>query len=102
MTQTGSPQIFAIDWDGTFNAAPDLWSEFAARAQSRGHRVYVVTARRDTDEARAEIRSMLREHDCVLPIVFTEMGSKLHAMRERGVKVDVWIDDEPQTVISGR
>lgn len=89
----------AIDYDGTYTAAPEMWSTFIEDAQRRGHRVIMVTCRRDTEENR---------EDCRIPGIlwnshyFTNLSSKKWFLDQRGVKVDIWIDDEPETVEKGK
>lgn len=90
---------FALDFDDTFTACPDLWRAFVRQAEAAGHRVFLVTARRDTDENRAIISEALG--DCVLPKVFAALGSKLDAVEKRGIKVDIWIDDDPERLVHG-
>ena len=96
-----TPQTFALDYDDTFTAAPELWSMFVTRAKEMGHRVVLVTARRETDENVETIRASLRAHNCVLPIVCSNMGSKLDAVKKRGIDVSVWIDDRPEKIATG-
>ena len=89
----------AIDYDGTYTADPALWCRFIAEAEAAGHRVYIVTCRRDTDENREEV--------CVecLPKyrhLFTSLAAKQWYCQQRGISIDVWIDDEPETISRGR
>lgn len=46
----------ALDYDGTYTADPALWDGFIARAKARGHSVWIVTCRRDTEENREEVK----------------------------------------------
>lgn len=88
--------IIAIDFDGTYSADPTLWDAFITSAKSRGHKVYCVTARRETEENVAE---------CDVPGVltyFTGLSAKDWYMREkRGIVVDVWVDDDPKVIVHG-
>lgn len=95
------PLVFALDFDDTFTACPQLFAVFAQHAQSLGHTVYIVTARRDTDENRDIIREAMHEFSCTMSVIFTSLGSKLHAMQQRGIKVDIWIDDQPEKLVHG-
>ena len=61
----------------------------------------IVTARRETEENTEEINGMLDQYDCQMPIVFTSLGSKLHACESRGIRVDIWIDDDPESLVKG-
>lgn len=93
---------FGLDFDDTFTACPELWVSFIRQAQIAGHRVIVVTCRRNTAESRLEIREFMERHGCDVQFVCTDMGSKCWAMNHRGIHVDIWIDDEPNTVMNGR
>lgn len=92
---------FALDFDDTFTADPGLWAMFVAIARSRGHRFYLVTARRATEENLDEIQAALDHYDCQLTIVFSNLGSKIHAVARQGLEIDIWIDDDPASLVSG-
>lgn len=95
------PLTFGIDYDDTFTAAPELISAFVLDAESRGHRVILVTARRETEDSLLDIRECLASFGCRLPIVFTHLGSKLEAVKKRNIKVDIWMDDNPEALVHG-
>jgi hypothetical protein len=87
----------AIDHDGTFTEDRFLWTEFIKLARSRGHKVMCVTCRKETLE---------NVEECDVPGVltyFTSGAPKDWYMRTvHGVEVDIWCDNEPQCVHSGR
>ncbi len=102
----GSPDpvkslVFAIDFDDTFTAAPLLFGRFITQARQSGHRVYCVTARRDTDENRDILLDYFEKHGIDIPIIFSNLGSKMWTMEQRGIKVDIWIDDAPYALVNG-
>lgn len=104
----------AIDWDDTFTLDEPFWRAFIASAEAAGHRVYLVTCRRDTSENRQEVFAL--GHDYTppnsavvvrtgLPVYrhhFTGMAAKQWYMQGHGIKIDVWIDDKPESVVNGR
>lgn len=92
----------AIDFDDTLTADPKLWLRFIQRALESGHRVILVTQRRSTDENIAIIDEYLAEHGFELSVYFTDLRSKLSVMEERGIRVDIWIDDDPSALVMGR
>jgi len=94
-------KTIAMDFDDTFTAIPDIWASTILDLEAAGHRVFIATGRRETEENLAEIRGCLREHGLVLPIVCSSMGSKLHAFEARGIKVDIWIEDNPHSLVKG-
>lgn len=66
---------FAIDFDDTLTACPELWCRFIADAESNGHRVFLVTARRETEENVEIVREFMKEHGLSLPRLFTNLVS---------------------------
>ena len=87
----------SLDYDDTFTADPDLWRRFSAQARGRGHKVYVVTLRADAgcDEVRRECGPFV---DGIIPCNYRP---KREAVRAAGVRIDVWVDDMPETIASG-
>lgn len=89
----------AIDWDETFTADPELWQAFIKLAEERGHRVYCVTCRRDTEENREIVRV---ESLPAYRHYFTGLSPKRWFMEQRGIQIDIWVDDHPESVKEGR
>lgn len=94
--------VIAIDFDDTFTADEMLWSDFILNAIVRGHRVYCVTSRRDDEDNLEAMTEVFERYGVDIPIVFCNMGSKLWTMEQRGVHVDIWIDDAPHSLVHGR
>lgn len=101
----------ALDYDGTFTAAPSFWRKFILMAIDAGHTVIMVTGRSDrvmhSDPLRhwgEEVRSALRMQGLtdILPVVFAGDKPKRLAAEQAGYKVDIWIDDDPDAVNGGR
>jgi hypothetical protein len=90
--------IIAIDYDDTYTRDPALWSTFINLAQYQKHTVYSVTCRHDTFENREEVQMPLprTRH------IFTGHSPKRWHMEQLGIRVDVWIDDMPETILHGR
>ena len=95
------PKTIAIDFDNTFTADPYMWAATLKVFKARGHQPLCVTARRDTAENADAINAVFDHHNCQMPIYFSSLGSKLAFMESRGIKVDIWIDDDPQSVVRG-
>jgi uncharacterized HAD superfamily protein len=91
----------AIDFDGTITADPILWRGFIENARYADHKVFIVTARRGTEENFEDIKEWLMIHDIQAPVYFTSLGSKIAYMKDRGIKVDIWIDDDPEALVRG-
>lgn len=95
------PLVFALDFDDTFTADPELWAAWIVMAKRRGHKVYCVTARRDHEENRQEIFDLFDEWHVEIPVIFCNLGSKTWTMEQRGIKVNIWIDDAPHALVHG-
>lgn len=82
--------IFALDYDGTYNKAPELWDQFVANAKAAGHDVYCVTMR-------------YPEERITMPceVIYTSRKAKAKVIGERGIPVNVWIDDMPLSIFQG-
>lgn len=88
----------AIDYDGTYTDAPRLWQILIDGAEILGHVVYVVTCRHDTPENREEVRVVnVKPHRHI----FTGLAAKRWFCEQKGIHIDVWIDDRPETIERG-
>ena len=92
----------AIDFDDTYTADTGLWAVFIQKALANGHRVFCVTSRREDEENLRIIDEAFRQQFLSVPVVFCNMGSKVWTMEQRGIKVDIWIDDAPHALVHWR
>ncbi len=92
---------FSMDFDDTFTADPELMAEFVRLGKARGHKFYCVTARRATEENEDIINEFFDQHECQMPIIFSNLRSKVDEMVARGIKIDIWIDDAPYALVHG-
>ncbi len=90
--------IIALDYDNTFTLDPDFWNEVIHKAQERGHDIRVVTSR--WPEHEPEVCKVIT-NTFTIPVHFACKRAKKQFMEELGIKVDVWIDDSPKSIISG-
>ena len=84
----------AIDYDGTYSAAPELWEYFINLAESQGHDVRIVTHREETkDNISDKIHPQIK-------IIYTDGVAKQWFCERRGDfwVPDVWIDDKPRGI----
>ena len=93
--------LIAIDFDETLTADAALWRNFARAVMQLEHRIVCVTARRDTEENRETISEWMQSHGLEMPVFLTGLGSKTDFMERRGLKVDIWIDDDPRKCALG-
>lgn len=85
-----SPKTIAIDYDGPWTADPELWRIFAQTSLASGHRVIIATGRPgwSDDMTRGGIPPGITIH-------YTAGTLKETALRQQGITVDIWIDDNP-------
>lgn len=81
-------QIFAIDYDRTYTAAPTVWDTFIYAARIAGHRVLICTGR-------AFAPTELRQD---IEVYCTAGQAKRDFLRDLGIAVNVWIDDDPESI----
>ncbi len=91
----------AIDFDETITRDAKLWKIFIVAAKSSNHDVVCVTARRDTHDNNETIDSWMHSHGIDIRTYYTGLSSKVDHMRAIGLPVDIWIDDDPRTVVFG-
>ena len=90
---------FALDYDGTFTEDPDFWLDFIDNARKRGHSVHMVTLR--SKEHDFDMIHKYLEEDYQVPIIWCDGRSKREVTEELGIKIDIWIDDMPETISKG-
>ncbi len=93
--------IISIDFDETWTQDPDAWRAFARLLRGRGHTVIVTTNRYPIPIGVQEVYRAVAT-SAVADIIFAGAKPKREAARERGHRVDVWVDDAPEMVIWGR
>ena len=81
--------LIAIDYDNTYTADPEWWDEVIRSGQERGHTIVCVTGR--TEPPNLPIR-----------VICAGDEYKRDAVRRSGLRIDVWIDDEPGHIEPGR
>lgn len=79
----------ALDWDGTVTKDEKLWELFCKNAIERGHKVYIVTKRYQSEPV-----SLLD-----LEVIYCDRQVKGNVMNRLGITIDVWIDNDPGGII---
>lgn len=76
--------IIALDYDHTYTADLHFWNLFLTNSKLFGHEVICVTMRYAIEP-------------CEIPckVIYTQRKSKAKVCSELGIKVDIWIDDNP-------
>ena len=91
----------ALDYDETFTADRDLWTEFILNAKDRNHEVRFVTYRSQIDvltnpsEAANNADIEADAKFIGIDIHYTSGKNKHQYCNEIGFKVHIWIDDMP-------
>lgn len=80
--------LIALDYDGTYTAAPELWDAFIAAAERFGHQVACVTMRFPSEPV-----------EIACEVIYTGRLAKKPFMDGLGRKVGIWIDDNPAWVL---
>lgn len=90
--------IFALDFDGTFTADPELWTDWIRVAEYRGHTVFCVTFRplNHMQKVYDTIGSVIDPSRCIS----TGGMYKKQYTEQNGIHVDVWIDDNPEMIVT--
>jgi HK97 family phage portal protein len=88
----------SLDFDRTFSADPQLWGEFASKAVADGNTVVMVSRRPEAD--RPVVMETLGSYaDAFSQVLLVGSDTlKADAAEAAGIKVDVWVDDSPQTI----
>jgi uncharacterized protein (DUF362 family) len=91
--------IISIDYDDTYTTHPSAWQCVIRVLKNAGHRVIMVSSRRNTIENRDEIKDNLPEDLCEV-VLLVNHEPKRKAAKKAGWNVDIWIDDSPETIAS--
>lgn len=99
-TESRSKSTISIDFDRTFARNPRLWGEFAKKSVEDGNNVVMISRREDTESNRKDVQDTLGDYAGSFSKVLLVGGQvqKEDAAREAGIKVDIWVDDSPQTI----
>jgi hypothetical protein len=92
---------FAIDFDRTLTLDGEMFRQWIEVGRELGHNFFCVTARRDTPDNRDVIEAWLLEHNIEINVYYTSLGSKIDYMAKRGIRIDVWMDDDPVSLVKG-
>ena len=85
---------FALDFDGTFTADPDLFRRLCANIRNAGHTVHIVTMR--DHHGLQEIQQTAGPW--VDGIILTDGKQKRAEAYAQGHSFDIWIDDCPESI----
>lgn len=85
-----------IDYDRTYTAAVEMWREVIDNGfLYYGHKVFLVTAR-----SKDQPIELARDFDDRnIPIIYCAFKAKREVCEALGIKIDIWIDDEPDWIV---
>ncbi len=87
----------SIDFDDTYTKDPELWDIFAISALARGHEVYCVSFRYESQMGKVKdsIGKIIGIDKCI----GTNHSAKDAFMKQNhNITIDVWIDDLPELI----
>lgn len=87
-------KTFGLDYDNTFTADPKAMQEFIGLMLAHGHRVFITTSRSPD----LELENTPLGIDGV---IYCSFRAKKIVTQEQGIKIDIWIDDDPKWIEEG-
>ena len=81
---------FALDYDGTYTADPDLWDKFIDLCEERGHTVTIVTMRYPSEGIGGRVDA----------VIYTSRKAKVAYCESIDRHFDIWIDDNPKWLLN--
>ncbi len=82
----------AIDFDGTWSRDPGCFIQLTHLLQEKNHRVFIVTRRVQSDGIH------LNQIPTNVKVIYCNGEFKRLHCEKLGLKIDIWIDDEPGTI----
>jgi hydroxymethylpyrimidine pyrophosphatase-like HAD family hydrolase len=86
--------LIALDYDDTYTVDPKCWNRVIAILLQAGHKVIVATSRFKLLESEREIIEATG-----LQVIFCNHNAKSEVLKKLGVFPDVWIDDNPWSIV---
>jgi acid phosphatase class B len=84
-----------IDYDDTYTRDKVMWNDLIDRMCRRGHQVYLITWRFPNECNEVHLDLGGRVHG----IYPTSRQAKEKFMYKHGIRIDVWIDDNPSSIL---
>ncbi len=100
----GEKTVIGLDYDGTITRDPDMWFALMKMMQAHGHEVHIVTMRHGIEAEMCRTPMDARFLKGADGVHFTgnsetfDRDAKLPHMESKGIRVDIWIDDNPKAV----
>lgn len=88
-------KVVAVDYDDTISHHDTAWLKILKAFELTGYRVIIVTYRKH-DMCPEDLDFLVKAG---YKVYFTGQVSKRQFMLARGIKVDIWVDDTPESII---
>ena len=88
--------LICIDFDDTYTMDPQSWNLFIDLMESRGHNVICATMRYPHG---TEPLDAIKTIGKKCTIYFTSRKCKKNYLQNLGIFPDVWIDNDPRTIL---
>lgn len=92
-----NPTSFALDFDNTISNDPIMWGKLIGIIRDFGHDIIIVTGRCSTWD-NYDIVEFCKQYD--IGVIFTECQAKKEFVKSIGCPIDVWIDDNPNSIVT--
>lgn len=89
-------KTIGIDFDETISDNPAAWLAVMRTLELAGYRVVVVTWRAPTSWPE-DLQFLV---DKGYKVFYTSLHAKEKFMQDRGIRVDIWIDDNPFAILN--
>lgn len=83
--------FISLDFDDTYSKDFETWDKIINIFLKQGHTISIVTYR--------DPGIPINYNSYNLPVYYTSYKAKREYMESKGIKIDVWIDDSPETII---
>lgn len=88
--------VIALDFDETYNTVPDMYDEIINVFQSWGYKVILATYRHKTIDYDPLFGRLEAQR---VSVYCTDGKAKKKYMEDLGINVNIWIDDNPRSVL---
>lgn len=88
------PKVVAFDFDETISDNPEAWLAVMTLLERHGYHCVVVTWR-SSDTYPEDLQFLV---DKGFAVFYTSLQAKRQYMKEQGIDVAIWIDDNPWAV----
>lgn len=85
-----------IDYDDTYTADIEMWRRIIPVFLEQ-HQVYLVTSRGDDTPIDLDHHFV----EWGIPVIYCDYRAKKTVCDELGIKIDIWIDDNPHYITTG-